>query len=158
MIRLLVIVFALIVAIGAGLGGLIHFGILPDFTGMIVPPGQRAASEAVEEAPPAPRVDPIFFDMPPLLVPVIQDGELQRNIFIAFRVEVTPGAEEKARMHMSQLHDVYLRALYDIVPKQLKKRKTLDLRRLKARLMEISDRVTGPGVIADLVVLSVFER
>jgi len=158
MIRLLVIVFALIVAIGAGLGGLIHFRILPDFTGMIVPAEQDGAAPQVEEPVAPERTDPLFFELEPMLVPVIYDGQLQRNIFIAFRLQVAHGQQEKARFHMSQLHDVYLRALYDLIPKQLETRQTLDLRRLKKRLMVITERVVGPGVIEDILIVSVFER
>lgn len=156
MIRLLVIVFALIVAVGAGLGGLIHFRVLPDFTGMI-PVSEGGESEpSVEPPPPVP--EPVFYSMDPLLVPVIRDGELRRNIYIAFRLQVSSGQEEKAEFHLPQLRDVYLRALYDIIPKQLETRTTLDLRKVKNRLKVITERVVGPGVVEDVIVVSVFER
>lgn len=156
MIRLLVIVFALIVAVGAGLGGLIHFRVLPDFTGMIAVSEGGESEPSVAPAPPV--AEPVFYSLDPLLVPVIRDGELRRNIYIAFRLQVTSGQEEKAEFHLSQLRDVYLRALYDIIPKQLETRTTLDLRKVKSRLKVITDRVVGPGVVEDVIVVSVFER
>jgi hypothetical protein len=161
MIRLLIIVFALIVALGAGAGGLIQFGILPDFTGMIVPPGQDAGGQetaGTAEDAPVVRVDPVFLDMPPILVPIIRQGVLERNIYIALRLKVVPGQEQAARYHSQALHDVYVRALYDQVPRQMEKRQTLDLQRLKDRLFEITERVVGKGVVEAVLVQAVFER
>lgn len=155
MIRLLIIVFALIVVLGAGAGGLIHFGIIPDFTGVLV---AQEASEVVEEDVEVKRVDPIFYDLDAMMVPVIQDGELRRNISIVFRLEIHQDHEEEAKQRMSQLHDVYLRALYDLIPQQYETRETLDLRKIKDRLMVITERVVGKGVIKDILVLTVFER
>lgn len=158
MIRLLVIVFALIIAVGAGLGGLIHFGVLPDFTGMVPVAGQDQTTEDTEPAPPPRAPEPIFVSMDPLLIPVILDGEVQSSIYIAFRLQVAEGQQEEATFRLPQLRDVYMRALYDMVPKQMATRKTLDLRKLKARLKVITDRVLGEGVVEDVIVVSVFER
>ena len=155
MIRLLIIAFALILVLAAGAGGLIHFGILPDFTGVIV--AQETTAVVEEEVAPK-RVDPVFHDLPAMMVPVIKDGELRHNVSIAFRLQINEEHKEDARLHMSQLHDVYLRALYDLIPAQYETRQTLDLRKLKARLMVITERVVGKGVVEDILVLTVFER
>lgn len=156
MIRLLILVVVLALAIGVGIGGLIHFQMIPDFTGMIAPPTEEQAVEA--EPPPPPRIDPVLIDMKPMLVPVIRDRQVQRNIYIAFRLEVEPDRRDTLMGYLPQLQDVYLRALFEMVPKQLEKRQTLDLPKIKERLKVITDRVTGEGVVRDIVVSAVFDR
>jgi hypothetical protein len=94
----------------------------------------------------------------PMLIPVIQDGELKRNVYIALRLEVTPDNKETVRLAMSRLHDVYMRALYDLVPEQYERRDTLDLAKIRDRLMVLTDRVVGPDKVEDIIFLSVFNR
>jgi flagellar basal body-associated protein FliL len=163
MIRLLILVFALVFVIGGGVAGLVHFAVIPDFSGGMIAnlvgvQGQPPGAAKEEDAAPAPRVDPIFMQVEPMLIPVIQDGELKRNVYIALRLEVTPDNKETVRLAMSRLHDVYMRALYDLVPEQYERRDTLDLAKIRDRLMVLTDRVVGPDKVEDIIFLSVFNR
>lgn len=162
MIRLMVLVFAFVFVIGGGVAGLVHFAIIPDFSGGIIADlvgvqGQVATDEPAEPVE-APRVDPIFLQVEPMLIPVIQGGELKRNVYIALRLEVTQENKEAVRLAMSRLHDVYMRALYDLVPEQYENRETLDLSKIRDRLMVLTERVLGPNMVEDIIFLSVFNR
>jgi flagellar basal body-associated protein FliL len=161
MIRLLIIVFALIAALGGGAAGLVHFAIIPDFTGGFIADlvgVQGQAASVPEDAPPPPRVDPVFMQVEPMLIPVIQDGELKKNVYIALRLQMNPEKKEEGRKALERLHDLYLRALYDIVPRQYEKRDTLDLTEVRERLLQITHRAIGPDVVEDIIFISVFNR
>jgi len=158
MVRLLLIVFALAVVVAMSAGGLAYFRIIPDFTGLIAPAaegGGAAASTPVEEPV---RVPPQFIEVEPFLVPVIRDGELERNIYIALRLQVAPANADGVRRHAQALRDVYLRALFDIIPSQLDSRDTLDLGKIKARLNAITDQVVGEDKVDDVLISALFER
>lgn len=162
MIRLLIIVFALVAALGGGATGLIHFAVIPDFTGGLVTNligVQGAEAEKVEkEAPPPPKANPIYIQVDPVVVPIIKDGELKRNVYIAMRLEVTEETHAKVLANLERLHDVYLRALFEAVQDQEDEKNTLDLEPIRQRLLRITDRVVGPGEVNNIVFLSVFNR
>lgn len=163
MIRLLIIVLALVGVLGAGAGGLVHFAIIPDFSGGIISSlvgvvNQEQANKPEEHSAPAVRPDPVFMTMEPILIPVIKDGVLRHNVYIAIRLELEPGKEEAGKFYMSRLHDLYLRALFDTVQEQQKDRDTLDIPKLKERLMVVTGRAVEPGVVRGLLVMSAFNR
>lgn len=164
MFRLLIIVFALVAAVGGGVGGLVHFAIIPDFTGgaianIVGVVGQKSEAEAAAEAAaPPPRVEPVYMQVSPMLIPVIQGGELKRNIYIALRIELEAGKQAEGAAAMPRLQDLYLRALYEIIPEQQKTSENLDLQKVRERLLAISERAVGPGVVKDIVFQSVFSR
>lgn len=157
MIRLIIMIVAVIVAVVLGLGGLIHFSVIPDVTGGLIKPADQQA-EAPKDPGPPPRVDPVFLDMTPISVPVIQNKEVQHNIFLALRLDLVPGEEAAVAPYLPQLHDLYLRALFQMVPEMMEKRPTPDYRAIKARLMVITERVVGPGHVKDILVMAAFTR
>lgn len=162
MFRLLLIVFALVAALGGGAGGLVHFAVIPDFTGGFIANvvGVVGQDNAAHDGapPPPPRVEPVYMQMSPLLIPVIQNGELKRNIYIALRVELEPEKRAEGEAAMPRLQDLYMRALYDMVPEQQKEQPNLDLDKIRERLLQISDRAIGKGVVKDIIFQSVFSR
>lgn len=155
MIRLLAIVVALVFALAGGGVGLIHFGYLPDYTGLIKP----AVSETEPAAPPpVPRVEPVFQHIAPFLIPVIRDGQIERSMYIGLRLRVAPGQGAHVTMHHARLHDVYMRVLYEMVPEQLERRQTLDLMALKTRLQDVANRLLGADMVEEVMFQAVFER
>lgn len=153
MIRILLIVFALVLAIAGGVAGLIHFGILPDYTGLIRPPVETEA-----EPPPPPRVEPVFQHLTPFLIPIIRNGQIERSLYIGLRLQVNPEKGSQVAMYHSRLHDAYMRLLFDLVPKQMERRETLDLAAMKVRLQEVADRLMGKGMVEEVMFQAVFER
>lgn len=156
MLRLMLLVVALVVIIALGAVGLVRFGVVPDFTGMITP--MEARVEEPQAPAVQPQVDPIFVDLPPFVVPVVRDREVQKNFTITLRLDVEPGQEETVNRYLSKLQAAYLQMLYVVVPEQIHARVTLDVRALKQRLQGITDRVAGPGAVREVMVISVFDR
>ncbi|MGC2854227.1 hypothetical protein ACM64Y_02045 [Novispirillum sp. DQ9] len=153
MIRILLIVFALILAMAGGVAGLIHFGVLPDYTGLIRPPVEEAAAP-----PPPPRVEPVFQHITPFLIPIIRNGQIERSLYIGLRLRVNPEKRSEVTLFHARLHDVYMRLLFELVPQQMEQRDTLDLAAMKVRLQEVADRLLGQGMIEEVMFQAVFER
>lgn len=157
MIRVLVIMVALIVAVMLGLGGLIHFNVIPDITGGLIKPIDRKAEDAPPPGPP-PRIDPVFLNMAPFSVPIIQNKTVTSNIYFALRLELVPGTEATVAKFLPQLHDLYLRALFQMVPDMMAERTTPDYRAIKDRLKVITERVVGTGQVKEVIITSAFIR
>ena len=161
MVRLLIltIVLALIIALGAA--GLVYFRIIPDFTGLIAPieenvepePEPEEEQEEVEAL-----VDPVFRDLSPFVIPVIENREVKKNFTIHLRLDVALGRSLDLDRRLSKLQAAYLQLLYSAVPEQARVRNTLDVRALKKRLQRISDKILGPGVVREVLISSVFDR
>lgn len=165
MIRLIAIVVALLLALGGATAGLIHFGILPDVTGMIPKAAhvQEAEAEAAEAAeaeppPPPPLVEPVYQYLPPLLIPLVRDGRLERSYFFTLRLLVVPGKEATVTMYHPRLHDAYLRAMLEHLPLSLEGRRTPDLEYLRREMHEIAVRLMGEGMIEAILFQAAFER
>lgn len=155
MLRLLVIIFALVLTAASGFGGLIHFGVIPDVTGLIKPDqGENGESE---KAPP-PRIEPVFMTLEPFLIPVIRDGKVVRNLYIGLRLDVAPDRAQQAQQSIPRLHDAFMRTLFEVVPELLEERSTVDVEKMKWRLQTVADEVVGPGVIQDVMVQALFDR
>lgn len=156
MIRLLVMVIALIAAILGGLIGLIHFGILKDFTGMIAPP------ELESDAAPPPQTvlsaDPAFVQMDAMRIPYVSGGRVTRSVYISFRLEAAPGKQSLVYRYRGHLRDIYLRGLQDHVAEQFEERRTIDVLRLKAYMLSITQTALGPDMVQDIVIDTVFEQ
>ena len=156
MIRLFVMVIALVAAIVGGLIGLIHFGILQDFTGMIAPP--QIEEEAQQRVEVIQRPEPAFVDMDAMRIPYISDGRVSRSVYISFRLEAAPGKQSSVYRYRALLRDVYLRGLQDHVAEQFEERRTIDVLRLKAYMLHLTQTALGPDMVQDVVIDSVFEQ
>lgn len=155
MFRLIIIVVALLFALSGGAAGLIHFGVIPDFTGIIV----DEAPTADDEAPPAAvRVPPVFVSVEPLTIPVIVDGQLKKNVYVAFRLEIAPEARSDVEVRLTQMRDVYITTLHKELGKQYKDRDIVDVATLKKQLLAVSQRALGKERVRDVVIEAVFNR
>ena len=75
---------------------------------------------------------------------------------IQFKLE-TQGEENEALITklLPRLNDAFLRDLYVFVPELLKKTDRIDPKVLKKRLHQVGARVTGKGVIENVIIQSV---
>lgn len=158
MIRLIMIIVVLLIVLLLTVGGLIYFKVVPDFTGMILPPTKTVASAASAVPAEPVVVDPELYDITPVTVPVIRDGQLTGSVYVAFRLEMVPGKQKVVDDHLQQLHDVYIRALYRELAAEFNERETPNIPAIKAYLKELTEKVVGPGVIKDVIIQSAFVR
>jgi len=148
--KIIFLVLALLVLAGAGVGGFLLFG----------PKQGEGEQEVVEEKPPEPQGDPSFVKIDPLIVPVIGEKRVEQNIVLEFALEVYGDAvRDQVQQIKPRLVDAYLRVLYGgIESRELMVGKSVDMTKLKARLMEATEKVVGPHVVHDVLIQSVSQR
>jgi len=115
-----------------------------------------AATEKKEIDVGVPGDKPSFIDMDPIIIPLFQDDQVAGNIQLAVKLEIRSNdAYAEVRRFMPKLADVYLRDLYVYIPRYLIRAEQVDIAVIKARLKKLSDKVVGPGVVADILVQAI---
>ncbi len=148
MIRIILIVVALLLMIGAVIGGLYFWGIDPlaQFNALIgkQPPG------ATVEAPPA--VPPTYVDFGLLVVPVIRDREVKKQAEMIIRLQVPPEKKAMVANRLPRLQAAFLEDMLGFLPNVVRDRQPLDIEAVRRRLVIVSERTMGPGYISDVLV------
>lgn len=155
MVRLIVIIVALLLVIAGGAGGLIRFGIVPDFTGML---GGPQATEDAQAEPVAERHPPVFVDVQPLTIAVIVDGRLKKNVYVSFRLQVDPAYRDEILLSLEQMRNIYITTLHKELGEQYKTRDLVDVTTLKAQLLAVSQRSLGRDRVKAVVIEALFNR
>lgn len=139
---------ALLVLVGAGVGGFILFGQAP---------GED--KEKVAE-PPKPTGPPSFLQIGPIIVPLVGETRVEQNILLVVSLELgDEGTREQVRPLTPRLNDAFLRALYggigkgDVVEGQI-----VNIATIKDKLMKASVEVLGPNVVQDVLIQNVTQR
>lgn len=119
--------------------------------------------EESEEKQPVVEAKPVepprFIDMDPLVIPLFQGNRTAGTIQIQVKLETTGSANE-ILIHriLPKLHDVFLRDLYDYIPRMIRRYERLDIPILKARMRLMSDRIAPPGLVEDILIQSVVDN
>jgi flagellar FliL protein len=149
--KIILLVLALLVLIGAGVGGYVMFGPKPPKDG-----------EHVEEAPKKKERTgpPVFVQVGPMIVPVLGAKTVEQNIMVTVSLEVDDDTiREQVRQQSPRLVDAYVQALYGGIDKgQVIEGQVLNIPALKNKLMETTEKVLGPGIVHDVLIQSVSQR
>lgn len=149
--KIILLVLALLVLIGAGVGGYVMFG-----------PKPQKEGEHVEEAPKKKERTgpPVFVQVGPMIVPVMGAKTVEQNIMVTVSLEVDDDTiREQVRQQSPRLVDAYVQALYGGIDKgQVIDGQVLNIPALKTKLMETTEKVLGPGVVHDVLIQSVSQR
>lgn len=148
--KIILLVLALLVLIGAGVGGYMMFG---------PKPADHAEEEKKEEKPP--RVGPpVYAQIGPMIVPLMGAKNVQQNIMFTVSLEVDDEpTRESVRAQSPRLTDAYVQALYGgLETGQVIDGQILNIPALKAKLQEATDKVLGPGIVHDVLIQSVTQR
>ncbi len=111
-------------------------------------------SEHVE----TPKEEPIYIDMEPIVIPVIQGAQAVATIQIQIKLLAAgkDNASEVKRL-MPKISDLFIRDLYAFIPRLLKDKERIDVATLKARLLLMTERKLGKGLLQDVLVQSVID-
>lgn len=100
-----------------------------------------------------------YFQLPPMNVPIIHGNRVERILTVAVTVEAKgDGNKKKIIAERYHLQDAFLRDLHGIASLRRADGKIIDPRVVKARLMRISERLLGQGVVADIFIQNIFNR
>lgn len=99
------------------------------------------------------------FPLQPFSVTVMRDGKIKGILTLTLTVE-TKGGENmgKVMARRYELHDAFLRDIHGVAAFARADGRTIDPRVVKTRLMAISGRILGEGVVEDVLVVSMFNR
>lgn len=148
MIRLIFMVIALLLMVGAIIGGLYFWGIDPldRFNQLIgnapAPKGNTATVKTV--APPS------YVDFGLLIVPVVQDREVRKQAEMILRLEVPYEKKEVVAQNLPRLQSAFLEDMMAFLPYQLRDNGTLEHGAIRRRLLTICDKVLVPGWVKDV--------
>lgn len=99
------------------------------------------------------------FPLQPFNVSVVRDGRIARILTITVTME-TKGGENMVKVMAGRyaLQDAFLRDIHGVASFTRADGRTIDPRVVKTRLMAISDRILGAGVVESVLVVSIFDR
>lgn len=150
--KIILLVLALLVLVGAGVGGYVMFG----------PKAHKEGEEHVEEKPKKKERSgpPVYVQVGPMIVPVLGAKTVEQNIMITISLEVDDDSvKEEVRQKSPRLVDAYVQALYGGIDKgQVIDGQVLNIPALKNKLMETTEKVLGPDVAHDVLIQSVSQR
>lgn len=111
----------------------------------------RGAEQAAvaEPAPPAP---PEFVELDPLVLPLIQEGQVTHHVTLTVVVEVAGGGKEQVLIAKRQLTDAFFSELYGLLARRFVRRQADVLPLLRRRLLVVSERMFGPGVVTGVLI------
>jgi flagellar basal body-associated protein FliL len=146
--RLLYIIVLLIGA-GAGAGGMWFFGL-------------RSESASAAPAPMklAPVEQPIFVDLPPMALPVLEADRVQQMIAFTIAIEVTSmDAASSVKSLRPAIADAILQDLYGALDRnRLLKGRMVDAEVLKAELSKSVTRIAGADLVKNVLVQKLTQR
>lgn len=95
----------------------------------------------------------------PFNVPVIRNNKLEYILSIGVTIEVK-GIENRSKVldMTRQLRDAFLRDIHGVASVQRADGRLLDANVVKSRLMTISTRMFGPGIVENILVYGITSR
>ncbi len=111
----------------------------------------RAPEEVAEAAPVPTGEPPEFVQFEPLVLPLIHQGQVTHHVTMTVVVETTAAGKEQVLLAKRQLTDAYLSELYGLLARRFVRRQANALPLLRRRLLVVSDRLLGPGVVTDVL-------
>ncbi|CAA7623713.1 Flagellar basal body-associated protein FliL [Candidatus Terasakiella magnetica] len=146
MVRLIFIVVALLMLIGAVIGGLYFWGVDP-----LAKLGITAPMVHKDEGPPPP-TPPTYVDFGLLIVPVIQDHEVKKQAEMIVRMQVDPKDKELLAKNLPRLQNAFLQEMMIYLSVNLRDGKSLDVVAIGKRLTVVSEKTLGMPLVKDIVV------
>lgn len=147
--RVIVIAAVILLLAGGALVGIYLF--MPGLLGL----PQPVAAEA-PAAPPPPPVKPPTVALDTVAVPVMLDGNPQRQIQFRVTLITTPEAQAKVIEDLPRLRNAIISFAYGFFPEYFAGNPKMDLARLKVTLLKLAQRTHGDGVV-DVLIQSYIE-
>lgn len=94
-----------------------------------------------------------YVEMDPIQVPVFQNDGVANTIMIHYKIEVTSLDNERmVAKSKRQIGDALMKDFAYYIPRTLRNNKTLDVTLIKFRILMISDKLMGKGVVNDALI------
>lgn len=101
----------------------------------------------------------VFVDMEPLALPIFQGNRVAATVQIQIKLETTGQKKaDQVKKMMPVITDAFIRDLHGFLPRLLKQEQRIDVLVLKQRLQMVTDRITGRGLVKNVLVQSVIDQ
>lgn len=148
MVRLIFIVIAFLMMIGALIGGLYFWGVDP-LAQLDLMLGKAPAESSQQEAT-APQASYVDFGI--LIVPIIQDREVKKQAEMVLRLQVPRDKKEKVASTLPRLQHAFLQDMMGYLSLRLRGGAGLDTVAVSRRLTAVAEKTLGPGHVEDVVI------
>lgn len=149
MVRLLFLIVAFLLMIGAGIGGLYFWGIDPlaKFNTLIgnapADPNKKVVAAATA---------PSYVDFGILIVPIIQDREVKKQVDMIIRLQVVQDKKEKVAAKLPRLQAAFLEEMMGYLPMRLRETESIDQVAVSRRLVRVAEKTLGPDHVLDVII------
>lgn len=113
---------------------------------------------AVEHGQSARLPDVAFHRLGPVVVPMFRSGRLIKHVTLEIALEVSAEDEQRVVRSMARLRDAYLAELHGLFSFRFVQDHEYILPLIKRRLLAVSQREMGPGVVREVLVQLMEER
>lgn len=103
--------------------------------------------ETAEVAEPVAAPVPAYVEFEPLVLPLIQRGQVTQHVTYRIRIEVDRTNEAKVQLAERQLTDAFISELHGLLALRYVREMDDALPFLQDRLLLVSDRLLGKGVV-----------
>lgn len=113
---------------------------------------EKGANELIPGAP-------VFFDIRPLTLPVIEGNRVRRQIGVLLTLELVKGhVKQEAAEKEHELTDAFITELNRMYGWRAGADRVADERLIKERLHAAADRILGPDVVRDVLIRQLIEQ
>lgn len=149
MVRLIFIVVAFLMMIGALIGGLYFWGVDP-LAQLNLMLGQAPEDPRKVQQATTPQASYVDFGI--LIVPIIQDREVKKQAEMVLRLQVPYDKKEKVASNLPRLQHAFLQDMMSFLPPRLRGAAGLDTVAISRRLTAVAEKTLGPGHVEDVVI------
>ena len=159
--KIIIIVIILILLLGGGVGVMSMLGIGPfanlDIFKKDEKKDEKKAEEGMEEATPA-APKSVYYDAGSYIIPVVENHAIVRQVGIDLSIEVDPKQSVRVGSELPRLQDAFVTALFDTIPRYSDTKSSANKQAIHDRLMAVSTKMFGAGVIRDVYIKSIYDR
>ncbi len=151
MIRLIFIILASFLMIGAAIGALYYWDIDPLELFGFTPPSEE---EMMRRKAAAAAIPPAYVDFGPMIVPVVQDHEVKQQAEMILRLEVVASKKDFVANNLPRLQNAFLTDMMEFIPTLLAEDRSsfLDTEKVGNRLRLSAEKVLGPDVVTRVLI------
>jgi flagellar protein FliL len=151
--KILVIILVILLLLGGAVGGLYFWGIDPlALVGLKKGDLEAKAQQAAAAAAALAASKPSFLDFGLLVVPIVQNHEVNAQAEIVLRLQMPANKVENVAKYLPRLQAAYLEDMLEFLPKVLNEYGNLDPDAISKRLVEVGGKVFGPDIIQAVVI------
>ena len=144
----IVIIFAVLLMLSGGTISVLKF--------LKISPFSDAVDVSEDETDPI--EPPIAIKMDKLSIPIFAEGGVAATILIDLKVEaIGTESHEMITKLLPRLTDAFFRDLYVFIPRLIRRKNKLTKSILVERLKQTADKVLGPDVIHNVIIVKVSE-